>query len=299
MNRIICGLAMLLTVAACSVSSINVPAISSGSDRLPGKMIWHELLTDTPAETERFYAELLGWEFRSLPHTNLNYRMIYNEGRPIGGLIDQTQLATSADISQWVSLLSVYDIAAATDAVASGGGTVYTPPTSLGDRGDIAVVADNEGVLFALLQTQSGDPADDDDIRPGDFLWDELWAEDASAAAAFYKRLAPLSVSSTEMGAEEADVNYKVLSSQGQRRFGIRTNPVAELPSLWLQYLRIKDKAALEAVVSRVESLGGKVLLPVTERPSQGHMAIITGPSGAGIGLQTWDGNNASEGGDA
>ncbi|WP_066052953.1 VOC family protein [Halioglobus sp. HI00S01] len=299
MNRILCGLAMLLTVAACSMSSINEPAISSGSERLAGKVIWHELLTDTPAETERFYAELLGWEFRSLPHANLNYRMIYNEGRPIGGLIDQTQLPTSADISQWVSLLSVYDIAAATDAVTSGGGTVYTPPTSLGDRGEIAVVADNQGVLFALLQTQSGDPADGDDIRPGDFLWDELWAEDASAAAAFYKRLAPLSVSSIELDPEGARVDYKVLSSQGQRRFGIRTNPVAELPSLWLQYLRITDKAKLEEVVVRVESLGGKVLLPVTERPSQGHMAIIAGPSGAGIGLQTWDDKNTSGGGDA
>ncbi|WP_156507837.1 VOC family protein [Halioglobus sp. HI00S01] len=141
MNGLLCVLTALLTVAAYSVSDVNVPAISSGSDRLAGKIVWHELVTDTPAETERFYATLLGWEFRSLPDANINYRMIYNQGRPIGGMIDQTQLATSADISQWVSLLSVYDIAAATDAVANSGGTVYTPPTSLGDRGDIATAA--------------------------------------------------------------------------------------------------------------------------------------------------------------
>ena len=47
-------------------------------------------------------------------------------------------------------------------------------------------------------------------------------------------------------------------------------------------------------------SYGGAELfagLNLTLAPGSFH--FLTGPSGAGIGLQTWDGNNASEGDDA
>ena len=58
---------------------------------------------------------------------------------------------------------------------------------------------------------------------------------------------------------------------------------------MWVSYLRIADKSALQAVLGKVESLGGSILVPMLERPHGGFMAIIAGPSGAGIALQTWD----------
>ena len=277
-------------VAACSVTDVNVPAIGDSGKQLPGKMVWHELLTDTPQQTEQFYGGLFGWEFRPLPDARLNYKLIYNQGRAIGGMIDQTRLPTDADISQWVSLLSVTDSHAATATLAGNGGAVFTPPTELGDRGTIAVVADNQGALFALLNSASGDPPDSDEIRTGDFMWDELWARDADAAAALYKTLAKFEIEATVLEGGDEPVPYKVFSSQGQPRFGIRNNPVVDMPPMWLQYLRVQDKAALDAVLAKVESLGGRILLPATKRPSLGHMAIIAGPSGAGVALQTWDG---------
>ena len=290
---------VLLTAAvltACSVTNLNVPAIGDSGRHLPGKMVWHELLTDTPHETQQFYTGLFGWEFRALPDARLNYTIIYNRGRAIGGMIDQTRLPTDADISQWVSLMSVADIDAASAALADNGGTVYTPPTSLGDRGSIAVVADNQGALFAFLKSGSGDPPDGDGIRPGDFMWDELWAGDAGSAAAFYDSLAPFEMTTVMLESGDEPVAYKVFSSQGQPRFGIRANPVAEMPPMWLQYLRIRDKGSLDAVLGKVESLGGRILLPATARPSQGYMAIIAGPSGAGVALQTWDGTLRTKG---
>ena len=70
--------------------------------------------------------------------------------------------------------------------------TVFTPPTSLSDRGKIAVVADPQGALFALLQTANGDPAyTTEPASVGDFFWHELWTGDIDRAVTFNGKLAP------------------------------------------------------------------------------------------------------------
>ena len=41
-------------------------------------------------------------------------------------------------------------------------------------------------------------------------------------------------------------------------------------------------------MLDRVVSLGGEILLPVEDREIGGQVALIAGPSGAGVVLQTW-----------
>jgi hypothetical protein len=64
--------------------------------------------------------------------------------------------------------------------------------------------------------------------------------------------------------------------------------PVEDLTPLWVSYLRIEDATALDAIVARVEELGGSILLDPQDREIGGRVALIAGPSGAGIALQTW-----------
>ncbi len=282
---------VVLLVVGCSTTQFNVPAVSPDGDgtRLPGKVVWHDLLTDTPVQTQLFYQGLFGWEFEPLNAGGANYVLIRHQGKLIGGMVDQNHLPTSADISQWVIVVSVTDVERATAKVRGAGGTVYTPPTSLGDRGEIAVVADAEGALFALLQTRDGDPQDQDTVpAQGEFLWDELWADTLDEAAAFYSSMAPYGLLSKELGGPENSVDYRVLSTQGRPRAGIRPNPVEGLPPMWVSYLRIADAEALDALLAKVESLGGEILVPAISRPRGGKVALIAGPSGAGIALQTW-----------
>jgi predicted enzyme related to lactoylglutathione lyase len=284
-------LLVVLIATACSTTSINVPAIGGSADggRLPGKIVWHELITDTPKETQLFYTGLFGWKFESLPDKGTNYLLIRHRGKLIGGMIDQNRLPTKADISQWVALLAVTDIAAATAVVSKSGGTVFTPPTSLGDRGKIAVVADPQGALFALLQTRDGDPADVDEIPPvGDFLWHELWTVEIDSAAAFYSKLAPYRMEHKRLGTVEESVDYLVMNTNDRKRGGIRENPFEGLPPIWVNYLRIANAEELDAILARVEPLGGEILVPAVRRPGGGSVAMIAGPSGAGVALQTW-----------
>ncbi|MEH6583262.1 MAG: hypothetical protein V7754_15070, partial [Halioglobus sp.] len=47
----------------------------------------------------------------------------------------------------------------------------------------------------------------------------------------------------------------------------------------------------LDSILAKVETLGGEILVPATSRPGGGQVAVISGPSGAGIALQTWTDN--------
>jgi len=281
---------LALFLGACA-TQFNVPPVTTSATGkyLPGKIIWHDLLTDTPQLTQTFYAELFGWEFRALTDKSINYKMIYLGDQMIGGMVDQNRLPNKKDISQWVIGLSVTDIEQAARAFVSAGGTVFTPPTSLGDRGEIAIVADQQGALLALLQTRDGDPMDSNETTvQGGFLWNELWAGDVGEATKFYSHLAKYSIEEETLGSVETPVEYRVLKSQGRPRAGIRLNPVEGLAPMWVSYLRVADEQALDKILARVEPLGGRILVPATRRPGGGMVAVVAGPSGAGIALQTW-----------
>jgi predicted enzyme related to lactoylglutathione lyase len=286
----VAALAALVSLA-CAATQFSIPAVTQTADgaRLPGKVIWHDLLSDTPEQTRAFYGGLFGWEFRSLPGGNINYEVIYHRGEAIGGMVDQNRLPAKADISQWVAVFSVTDVEAAADSVRSSGGTVLTPPTSLGERGRIAVVTDSQGAVLALLETADGDPADGDSSPDsGDFLWNELWVASVGKARDFYSAVFPFSSEERSLAEGDSVLEYLVLESAGRPRAGIRTTPGDGLPSSWVSYLRVADQQELDDILSKVEALGGTVVVPATPRSAGGMVAMIAGPSGAGIALQTW-----------
>ncbi len=290
---------LIVVLASCAGTQINLPVVAEqpGAQRLPGKIIWHDLITDQPAASRHFYSELLGWEYQILPvGGGDSYTLIRHNGKLIGGMVDQTRLPNSEahDISQWVAVMSVWDVGQAADSVTRAGGTVFTPPTDVGDRGTMAVVADPQGALLALLQTNEADPDDGEVPAVGDFLWDEIWARDLDTSAAFYLKLAPFGVVKEDLGADDNDA-YRVLSTQGEPRAGIRNNPFDDLQPLWMPYLRVSDVTHLEMLVARVAELGGAVHMPPTARPQGGWLALITDPSGAGVALQTWNPQDTEE----
>jgi len=278
-------------VTACAGTGFSLPPVAGGSggERLPGKIVWQDLLTDTPQQTEAFYSGLFGWEFEPLGG-GVNYTLIRHRGRLIGGLVDQNALPATADISQWVVAMSVADIEKSVQTVADAGGEVFTPATSLGERGDIAVVADPAGALMALLQTRDGDPVDSANADPatGDFLWRELWTVEVDRAAEFLARLALFAVESIEIDAADKSVQYRLLKTADLARVGVRTTPVPQMPPMWVSYLRVADQNELAAILAKVPGLGGEILVPALARPGGGYVAVIAGPSGAGIALQTW-----------
>lgn len=287
-TRILAVCAALLT-GACATVAPNLPAVTEAPAALrsEGRIIWHDLLTTTPVESRRFYGELFGWEFER-PGFSIgfgsadSYMLIRHDGRLIGGMLDANILEPEDNISQWISVMSVSDINAATERVTAAGGEILTTPTDVGARGWMAVVAGPDRAIIALLQTRMGDPGE---VRPAvnGWLWNELWTNDVAGAAAFYGDVAGLDA--TDAVAAGVDPSYRVLKAGDTPRAGVLPNPFeGELP-VWVNYIRVEDPAE---VTSRVAALGGTVIVAAQPRPAGGEVAFIAGPSGAGVALQTW-----------
>lgn len=278
-----------LSLGACAAVPPNLPAITDApaSLRSEGRIIWHDLLTTTPAESRKFYGELFGWEFER-PASGIgfgdddSYLLIRHKGRLIGGMLDANIFNRDTNISQWISVMSVGDIEAAAQRVTAGGGEVLTAPTDVGSRGWMAVVAGPDKAIIALLQTRLGDPGE---VEPAvnEWLWDELWTNDVAGAVAFYTDLAGFDVHSA--ADFEANPDYRILKVDDRPRAGIMPMPFEGEMPVWVNYIRVQDPAAITA---RVPALGGRVIVDSQLRPIGGQVAVIAGPSGAGVALQTW-----------
>lgn len=287
---------VLATTLGCTTTGISLPAVTDAptGEHDTGRIIWRDLISNKPAESRQFYEELFGWEFEGVGNLfNLGgedaYSLIRHNGRLIGGMVNEAWLNNEADdISQWVVLMSVADVDAAAATFAAGGGEVLTPPTDVADRGRMAIVVDPQGALLALVQTAEGDPARHEPGY-GDFLWDELWTTDLSAATDFYSGMTGLEPNDVAL---EADRTYRVLSRNDAPTLGMMAHPFDEQRPVWVTYIRVEDPAAITA---RVEELGGTVYLEAQDRPLGGQVALIADPSGAGIALQTWPFETAAD----
>jgi len=110
--RLLIATSCALLLVACATTNINLPSITESptGERLPGKIVWHDLLTNDPAASKRFYGELFGWEFEGVSSlaglgSDTAYTLIRHNGRLIGGMIDTKALNNRTDISQWVVVM--------------------------------------------------------------------------------------------------------------------------------------------------------------------------------------------------
>ena len=271
--------ALLLSCASAS----KQPAITQTPTniRLPGKFVWRDLITNDPDAAQKFYGELLGWEFKDAGEAAKHYIVISQNGRPIGGILDSRGKKAEKVQSQWVSSLSVRDVYVALDSVKSAGGKVLWGPKTLGARGPVALVADPEKAPFVLMRAPEGDPLDDEPVING-WLWTELWSRQPDSAVVFYSRLAPYQ----SRPSDNLDRPYFVLDAEGHPRAGITQLLAKDVRPLWMPYIRVSDVAE---AVRQAEALGGHVIVSPSVNLRNGTVALIQDPTGAVIALQYWE----------
>lgn len=276
----IVSLLAAMALAGCAARPAVPPVHSAGAqpERI-GKFVWYDLLTEDVPAVKRFYGELLGWSFA--PTDAPNYQLIENDGVAIGGVVDMVGIGSDANESQWISLLSVADVDAAVRATLDAGGVAHVAPRDLAGRGRIAVVGDGQGAIVGLLRSSVGDPPDRSP-RPGDWFWTELWAADVERATEFYGDLVGYAAESKTI---LDDIEYDYFSRDGVPRAGIIHNPFPadKVRDNWMPYVLVEDAGA---VASRVEDLGGKIVIPADEKIRGGTVAVVIDPSGAALALQ-------------
>ena len=90
--------------------------------------------------------------------------------------------------------MSVADPALAARYVEAHGGKVVVAPTTFEGRGTHALFRDDDGAVFGVLKSDTGDPPDGP-VVAGEFLWLDLFTRDPKKAAEFYRGLAGYDVS--------------------------------------------------------------------------------------------------------
>jgi predicted enzyme related to lactoylglutathione lyase len=120
-------------------------------------------------------------------------------------------------------------------------------------------------------------------LAHGMFAWTDLIAHDPADAKDFYGAL--FGWQPTALPGQPASA-YTLFTVNGQRVAGLTqmsetTKGQGVLP-MWMSYILVDD---IDAVVHRVESLGGSVQLPPMDIEDSGRMSMVVDPAGGSVCL--------------
>ncbi|MCF8709902.1 VOC family protein [Rhizorhapis sp. SPR117] len=114
--------------------------------------------------------------------------------------------------------------------------------------------------------------------KHGDFIWYELLTSDADAAQAFYGSV----LEWTFADSGNSDVDYRIINAPEHSVGGLMTitKDMADggARPTWLSYIAVDD---VDKCVESVEHGGGKTMMPATDIPNVGRIAMVTDPQGA------------------
>jgi hypothetical protein len=250
-----------------------------GSERLPGKFVWADLVTDDVPRAMKFYGPLLGWTFRD----HGGYVIAANDDRPLCGMLQRPRPKDASAQPRWFGYISVSSVERARRAATQAGGKVFAEPRKFPQRGEQAVFADPEGALFDVVKSSSGDPPDFL-AAPGDWIWVQLLSRDGRRAAEFYRSIAGYEIIENTTASRLSDY---VLDSKGYARATVRTLPKEreDVRPIWLPFVRVKN---VSESVALAKQLGGNVQLEPKPALLDGKVAVVADPTGAALGLLEW-----------
>lgn len=240
-----------------------------------GTVSWVDFSTPDIEGSQRFYAELLGWELEVQRTPMGEYTVASAGGREVAGMMTQSPDAAGMPAA-WTVFVVVDDMRATLTRVTEARGEVRQAPFEIPGGAQVAVVADCTGAMFALISggPEPGYPYYSMDV--GAVCWTELMTSNVRAAIRFYREVLGWTAEIDETG----PVPYTVCKLDSDPVAGIiaRSQDLpAEVPDSWSVYFTVADCMATEG---RAVDLGGSVVLPATPTP-MGPFAVLADPAGA------------------
>ena len=277
------GIGILASARAAAFTPLNHPATQ---EQHPGKFVWADLFTTDPAAATAFYTGLFGWTANPITQNGKAYTVFSNGSRPVAGLAPRPPSNTKRP-SRWIGYIAVKDIPSVLKLVTAAGGQVRAEARDFPQRGAQAIMADNEGSTIGLLQSSSGDSADDEP-KPGDWNWFELFVKQPQVVAVFYRQVIRYDMA-PDLRTERK--NDFLLSSGGFARAGVAPLPDREdAKPGWLGIIRVEN---IDEAVARTVKLGGEVLVAPRAAAYESRFAIIADSTGGAVGLVEYV-NNAN-----
>lgn len=128
-------------------------SVHAGAAKLgpvPGSACWTELHTTDAVAARSFYTALLGWESRDSSIPGISYTEFLLGDRSIAGMLQMSE-ERSGTPPHWLVYFAVTDCDHAMAQVKALGGLVIKQPFDVPDVGRIAVLADPQGAVFAVI----------------------------------------------------------------------------------------------------------------------------------------------------
>jgi predicted enzyme related to lactoylglutathione lyase len=237
-----------------------------------GRFVWHDHMSGDPEAAQRFYADLLGWDFEIFDTGDSKYPMIKVGDTTHGGF----GAAQGGGPASWLGHIYVDDVDAVAERVTAAGGTIVSPPMDIPNVGRWVVAADPQGAVISFYTSVSPDYAPSEGV----FVWDELTTTDVESSKRFYGEVVGWESRDSDMG---NGYTYTLFSSGGVDRAGCGPKmPGDESPPAWMPYIG----ADVDATLEKAKGLGSvTVFMEPMDIPTVGRLAIFADPTGAAVGL--------------
>ena len=243
-----------------------------------GMFSWVDLVAhDLEAATE-WYAQLFGWEAKTMPTGGgPAYVMFYEGGHAVAGAGQMSDEMKAQGVPPlWNDYITVTDAAAVEARAKQLGGSVMMPTMQVMDAGTMAFIQDPGGAAFGIWQPGSHVGAGLVS-EPGGFCWNELMTPDVEKAKGFYGELFGWTYEAQPM----PGFTYTTIKTSGGDQNGGMVpmlGPQWEgIPPHWMTYFAV---ASIDDTVAKVEATGGRICVPITEIPGVGRFAVINDPEG-------------------
>jgi predicted enzyme related to lactoylglutathione lyase len=239
-----------------------------------GSFVWHDLMTTDPQGAISFYSKVAGWGTQPWEGPT-PYTMWTAGPAPIGGVMQMPEGVQAPP--HWLGYVSTPSVDATVDAAKKLGASVLHQPTDIPSVGRFAVLADPQGVAFAVYSSNNPAPPSDAAPAVGEFSWHELVTTDPEAAWSFYSTLFGWEkTSAMDMGPMGV---YQMFGLSKDVPFGGMFKQPAEMPGppAWCHYVKVDD---VNRAVEAAKSHGGQIINGPMEVPGGDWIAQGIDPQG-------------------
>jgi predicted enzyme related to lactoylglutathione lyase len=247
-----------------------------------GNFVWYELMTTDIPAAQAFYGKAVGWGAMDAQMPGMTYILLTAGDVQVGGIMDLPEDAKKMGAPpSWIGYVAVPDVDAAAAQVKQLGGAVYVEPADIPNVGRFSVVADPQGVTFALFHSShSGDGEMPPPGTPGRVGWHELMTSDWEAAFAFYNALLGWQKDEAlDMGPMGT---YQLFQANGRAIGGMMNRPPNVPVSRWRYYFNVDE---IDAATARVTAAGGEVQFGPSQVPGGDWIIQGLDPQGAAFAL--------------
>lgn len=121
-------------------------------------------------------------------------------------------------------------------------------------------------------------------LQHGAFSWCELMTTDMEAAKSFYREIFGWKY---EKFNSSPGMDYEVIKVHGEEMAGMMNIPPEnqDHPPAWGIYITVDN---IDETAGKIETLGGKILMPPTDIPKVGRFCVFMDPQGAIISAITY-----------